>query len=272
MRKVFTLLETTATSWARAKHIGLGWTLVLAVALSSGCASNPPQPVTPQRPSFSSDTSTTSPGTVEVELGVSVDDQESVDSPVNLKWGATESTELFVGWSPYVRAAAGETEQGVGDVVIGTRVRVNEASGAKPSGAFQMAAKLPVADEDKQWGTGVVDFFGAAIATSVFGGSTVTGFYQLGVLSDPGATVDLSHGLSVAWAHPVATHLGGFVEITGVFTPSVDDETVFAIVGLGYSVRSNVALDAAGLVGLSPDAPDYLFTIGATVNVGKLLP
>jgi hypothetical protein len=237
------------------------------------CGSIPPQPVTPQRPSFSSDTSTTAPGTVEFEAGVSVDDNESVDSPLAIKWGATDNAELFLGWSPYVRSAVfGRIdEEGVGDIVVGTRVRFKEAQGRRPAGAFQLTTKLPLAESDKGLGTGLVDFFGAAIATGTVGRSTFVGFYQLGILSDPsGGDVDASHGIAFAWAHPVAHNLGGFIELTGVFIPSVKSEELFAIGGVGYNFRPNVVLDAAGLVGITDDAPDYLLTVGLTVNAGKL--
>ena len=247
--------------------------VAVPILFLAGCAGGlPPQPATPQRPSFSSDTGTVARNTFEVEVGLAVDDQDGLDTPVAAKWGATEATELFLGFSPYLRVDGGADDpSGAGDLVAGGRVRFLEEKGGRPSAAIQFAAKLPSADEAEGLGTGEVDAFGAGILTKTIDLTTLVGYYQLGVLGEPAATgVDLEHGLAVAVAHPLAGDLGGFVEVAGVFTPDQDSEAVFTTIGLGYSASASIVLDAAVAIGLSNDAGDFSATIGATANLGSI--
>jgi hypothetical protein len=260
------LAGARAASWPRRWR--LAW--VGPVLLLCGCASVPPAPVTPERPSYSSDTGTTAFGTLELEAGVLVGDESRVDTPVTVKWGTTESSELFFGWSPYLRVAsrAGD-ESGVGDLVLGTRVRFAEEDQRHPSAAVQLAAKLPTADDGKGLGTGLVDFFAAAIATRSLGRTTFNGFYQLGALSDPaGGNVIVEHGFAVAVGHPIVRDLGGFTELSLILTPEQKTEAVLWIVGAGYPVHPDIAFDSALFVGLTEDASKYAFTVGTTVNLG----
>jgi hypothetical protein len=132
-----------------------------------GCASWPPQqaPATPQRPTLSSDTNTTAHRTVEVEAGVLIDRHDEVDTPLALKWGMEENTELFASWSPF-RAInlPGPGVEGVGDLSLGLRHRFADESETTPSGAFQLSAKLPTGESNPGPGTGETDLFAALIA------------------------------------------------------------------------------------------------------------
>ena len=248
--------------------------LVLAVTCLTGCASLPPSPATPQRPSYSSDASTTAHQTVEIEMGLAADETDAIDSPVNVKWGATRATELFLGFSPYASIKPGpERESGFGDVIAGARVRFLDEREGRPAAAVQMTAKLPAADDGAGLGTGETDVFGAGILTKTFDRTTVVWFYQLGVLGNPAqADVDLEHGGAVAFARPIAQNLGGFVEFAGVFTPDQDITNVFTTIGIGYGLRANIILDAAIAVGLSDDAVDWVGNVGLTANLGSLVP
>ncbi|MDH3216413.1 MAG: hypothetical protein OEN01_09005 [Candidatus Krumholzibacteria bacterium] len=245
---------------------------IAQATLVYSCAAVPPAPVAPQRPSYSSDVTTTAPRTLEVEAGVFIDDEDMVDTPFAIKWGATETAELFVGWSPYVRVALREAdESGVGDFVLGTRVRFLEEGPRRPAAAFQLTTKLPAADKDSGLGTGLVDFFGAAIVTKAFDRTTVNGFYQLGVLSDPaGGNVILEHDLAIAVGHPIVQNLGGFTELSVILTPNQNNEAVLWTLGMGYVVHPNVAFDSAVFVGLTDDTSRFAITFGTTVNVGRI--
>jgi hypothetical protein len=209
---------------------------------------------------------------LELEAGVLVDDEDMIDTPFTFKWGATETSEIFFGWSPYIRVAARKgDESGVGDVVLGSRVRFVEEASRRPAAAFQLAAKLPSADTDSGLGTGLVDFFGAAIVTKAFDRTTFNGFYQVGVLSDPaGSNVIIEHGMALAVGHPIVQNLGGFTELTVILTPEQNNEAVLWVLGAGYGIHPSIAFDSALFVGLTDDATKFKITVGATVNLGSV--
>jgi len=246
--------------------------LVCALWMLPACSMTGRYAAAPQRPSFSSDTGTTAQGTIEAELGVAVDDQDQVDTPVTVKWGAGESSELFLSWSPYVRLE-GERDavEGAGDVVVGTRYRFTDEGENTPSAAFQLAAKVPTADDQDGLGSGEVDFALAGIVTKVINTATLVGYYEAGVLGVPSSgEVDIAHGIALAMGHPLLGRLNGFLEVAGVFIPDQDQSSVFSTLGAGYEWKTGLVLDSAVTIGLTDDASDLQFTIGTTINLGNL--
>ena len=86
------------------------------------------RPVTPQRPTYSSDTNTTAEGTVELESGLGASRDGDLSTPNTLKYGAGERTELFVGVSPFnVVERPGGDGVGFGDLLVGVRHRFLES-------------------------------------------------------------------------------------------------------------------------------------------------
>jgi len=178
----------------------LGW-------LVPGSVLAHPEAATPQRPSFSADPSTTAPGTLELEAGFVAAEAEQRDTPLTLKWGAGPSTELFLGWSPWVQA--GDLD-GVGDTVLGARHRfLHQDEGA--DFAFQLATKLPTADD--ALGSGLPDVQFALTSARTWGNWTGVAYLQTGFSGRPdtgSALVD--HALALALATPLGDRLSGFVE------------------------------------------------------------
>jgi hypothetical protein len=173
---------------------GGGIVLFLAAPWWPGCATVTPDPIFPQRASFCSDPSTTTHRSVEVEAGYLVSQGNTMDTPLLAKWGVTETAEVYLGWSPYIRLAErGEDPQGYGDLVLGSRIRFREESRHGPAAAFELFAKLPSA-QDADLGTGVVEVFVAGSVTKTFDLATLVGYYQLGVLTNPdGSDTLLEH-------------------------------------------------------------------------------
>lgn len=242
-------------------------------ALTLACSVAPPYTATPQRPSYSSDANTTAEGSIEVEAGVSLDDQDAVDLPVNLKWGATASSEVFVSASPYqhIDTGAGE-EDGASDLVVGTRIRFVDEGERRPALALQLATKLPTANDEKGFSSGETDFYAAGVLTKAYRGTTVVGFYQFGALGNPGAAdVDIEHGVAVALGRSLFRNVSAFIEMAGVLVPDQDVDAYFTTIGLGYAPRSHLVFDLAIATGLSDDASDFVATVGATMNLGNPL-
>lgn len=246
----------------------------LALLMSFSACSVPRSSPTPQRPTFSSDTSTTAHGTAELEAGVGIDPRDSFDSPLSLKFGLSEASEIFVGWSPYQWVErSGVDARGGSETLVGMRQRFLDESedSLRPSAAVQLATKLPTGSEKQGLSTGEVDFFAAGILTRTFTDTTVTGFYQLGFLGEPDdSDYDLEHGLAMAAATPAFENTSLFGELAAVVSPEQDREEVFTTLGMSYSLSDSLVLDAAVVVGLSSDAPDLQVLLGFTQNLGSV--
>ena len=165
-------------------------TFVLVCCFLAGCKITVPSdgqgaPATPQRPTFSSNTKTTAEGTLEIEGGLLIDWKDRIDTPFAAKYGATPTTEFFVGWSPYVNYdTMGIDGSSVGDTLIGVRQRMQSVADGEISSAFQLATKLPTSDEGEIGTTGEIDFFAAGIVDIDRPGLSLTGFGQLGFLGE----------------------------------------------------------------------------------------
>ena len=254
----------------------LFWVVVAAVG-AAGCRGTSdldPQPVTPQRPTFSSDTFTTAEGTVEVEVGVALDPTDSFDTPVTMKYGLSPTSEIFVGWSPYQWAETpGSNAEGVGDTVIGTRQRILQpAEEGGTAGAIQLATKLPTGSEREGLSSGELDLFASGILTRTVSNVGITGYYQLGFLGEADdSDFDLEHGFALAAGMPLIDEVSVFGEIAAVLAHEEDREEVFTTLGVGYALSPDFILDVAMVVGLSRDAADFAVLIGFTKNIGDVL-
>ncbi|MEM7516708.1 MAG: transporter [Planctomycetota bacterium] len=237
---------------------------------SLGCQ-GPGERVTPQRPTFTTDTQTTAVGTVELESGIGVDPGDSVDTPQTLKIGLEERTELSIGLSPYLKVERpGPDGEGISDLVVAVRHRIHTWPDTT-SAAVQIATKLTTADEGEGLGSGEMDFFLTGILTRQFDSVSVVGNYRLGLLGDPDDDdADAQHALSVAAGVPVSgLPASVFGEVTGIAS-DVAEDVVFGIFGGAYEIRPSLVLDAAIVVGMNDDAPDFQVLFGFTSNFGRL--
>lgn len=227
---------------------------------------------TPQRPTFSSDTSTTSPGTLEIEAGGTLDPGDEFSLPMNFKLGVSESAEVFVGWTPYQWVERqGQDGRGQGDVLLGTRQRLVDESESRPSFAYQLAGKLPTASERDGLGSGELDLFVAGIATKSLENITCTGYYQLGFLGEPDDDgFDLEHGAALSLAAPVIDQWSVFGEVAGTFHHEQSEYPVFTTIGMAYTPVGSVVFDCAAAIGLNSDAPDLQLNLGLTMNMGRI--
>jgi len=245
--------------------------IVLAL-LSAACVSpnTKPAAATPQRPLISRNTNTTAVGTLELEAGTAIDVGDSFMAPMTLKYGIDEDEELFISLSPInFMELPGSDAEGFGDLTIGMRRRL--WSQKEVAVAMQFATKLPTGDEDDGLSTGEIDFFGAAIVDYDLDlATTITGFYQFGVIGDPTDTdPGIQHVLAIAGRHTLNDDFGLFGEINGISDPgSLDPAT--AIFGITHPLSPGFIVDAGIQVGLNTDAPDARFLIGLTTNFGSI--
>lgn len=252
------------------RSVRSGLLVIGLVSLTAGCAGPPSRP-TPQRPTFSQNTSTTAPGSMELEAGVAVDPGDYLDSPVTLKYGISEDTELFGSMAPYVwEDFEGANGEGIGDLYLGVRQRFIDLGAEEQSFAYQLKTKIPTAPEEQGIGSGQMDFFAAGIMDYPLEKIWLTTFYQLGIIGEPAGDddPDLEHGLAFASNFAIDDSLGAYGEIAGVFTPERDSEQIFTTLGVTYPLTEGIVVDAGALIGLSRDAPDFEILLGITTNFG----
>ena len=250
---------------------------IVALTTLSACGGLPikPAPATPQRPTVSSSTATTAEHTFELEAGVVIDSGDTSAIATTLKYGTSDRTEIFASWSPWVFVEApGADGSGPGDLFLGTRHRLVDEVGPLPSLGFQGQVKLPTADEGEGLGTGEVDFLLAAIATKQLGRASLNGFYELGVLGDPGESgdTDLMHTLTAGGGFDLDDRSSVFGELVAQVAPAQNLTSIFAIGGGAWKFGDTFVLDAAVAIGLSEDAPEFQILFGATRNFGALGP
>lgn len=244
--------------------------LLLAV-VGGGCCFTDRAPATPQRPTVSFDTSTTAAGTVELESGVLVDPSDLVDTPLTLKYGTGDDTELFVGWSPLlVLDRQGSDATGSGDVVLGARHRLWQADGGLPSAAALFSAKLPAASTADGLGSGQPDVRVGGVLNRSVGPVNANLFYQYGALGVPGGGTTSEHTLTLTLGAGLADGVACFAELAGVFVPAASVDSVFLVTGVAFAPEPDLVLDAGITAGLSDDAPDLQLFVGCTVNFGRL--
>ena len=239
-------------------------------AVLSSCHGTGAAP-TPQRPTFSSDTSTTAEGTFELELGVAVDPADLFAVPATLKYGIGAGTEVFLGLPAYVHVEGQDTSQdieGTGDLLVGTRQRFVEFSDGS-SAALTLATKLPTADRSEGLSSGEIDFAGAlGWSKSHDSGLSTTAYYQLDALGRPSVGgVDLSHNVALAIGVPISAQFGAFAELVRSFTEDDTDPT-FGIAGLTFGSGASTVFDVAVQAGFDSDAPDVQLFLGVTTNLG----
>jgi hypothetical protein len=227
----------------------------------------------PQRPTFASDPNTTPAGSLQFDGGVTVDELDQLDTPLALRIGLGEASELFLGWSPYLRVdVADTTVSGAGDLVLGTRYRFLDEGDRRPATAVQIAARFPTADEEKFRGGGATDVFVAATLLKTWSRWSGVLYYQLGALGRPAETgVDVEHALAFLANIPLTSRLGIFGEATGIVPPGDDDLGFLGLLGAAYTPWINLVVDGAFGV-THADETSWYVTAGATVNVGTLFP
>lgn len=248
----------------------------------TGCVELSETIPTPQRPTVSSDTSTTRAGTLELEAGVDVDPDQAFVLPLTLKAGWNDTREVYVGWNAVEHYASGESPganapmtgvvEGAGDLYIGFRERFLSKPEAGATAAVQAEVKLPTAEDDV--GTGEVDFRAALIGNRAWERVSLNGYYRLGILGDPDENgFDFEHAITVAVGGAIAGPLGAFAEVAGILRNQEDGEDdpdqLITTVGLQWALTPEIVLDLGAAVGLSDDAPDLRIVGGLTWNLGR---
>lgn len=241
-----------------------------ALASLAACRAAPIEDhyATLERSSLYLSTATAPQGLLELEFGTTLDPDGAFASRLSATYGLTDRTEVFADAVPFASVdRPGTDARGVGDLVAGVTVRLLEEGAARPSAAFQLAAKLPIGEENDALSSGEIDVLPAAIATKRFGGATVTAVYRLGLLGDPDAAgAELEHSGSFSLATTLADRLAGFAALEGGWRPGSNTDELAARLGIAVSPTRRVLVDLAARIGID-DAPDLTLELGVLLGL-----
>ncbi|MBK7876429.1 MAG: transporter [Planctomycetes bacterium] len=247
--------------------------LFASLSLSAACHAVPAtEPVTAQRPFFSTDTGTPPSGSFEIEAGVVAEIDETLLLPTTLKYGAGERTELFLGWAPFQHVELeGPDSHGTGDVTLGAKHRLVDLAADHPGLAVQGSVKLPTGVREEGLGTGELDLLLGAAATQLFDGWSVSAYYQLDTFGEPGAGgPDVGHAVALAAASPLHERCSLFGEVVQAWVPEQDFAPAFTTLGVAWNPCRLLVLDLACVVALNDDVPGFQLAFGITENLGRL--
>lgn len=247
---------------------------LLAVgALAAGCATPADRVAAgPQRPTVSSDTSTTAPDSLEVELGASWDPSERFEVPTTWKYGAGEKSELFLDVPLYQRMDRSGVRDGddlVGDVLLGLRRRFYEDEHERFAAAWQLGVKLPTGDERAGLSSGETDLALAGILDAAAPPAGFTAFCELSV-QDPTDAADLLTTVALAAGVHTSEEQLLFLELAD-FWGELGDAHFLLTGGVARWLRKDLVIDAAVVLGSGADTPELQLVAGLTANLGAVV-
>ncbi len=170
---------------------------------------------------------------------------------------------------------SGDTTRSVGDLVLGTKMRLVKERLGMPAIAFRFAVELPNAGNQKGLSNDETNFYASLLAAKQIG--RLRGMASLGmaILGDPTATSSQDDLLTYG--------LGGFYRLhrqvdlaaevcgrTGPGGPGTDDQSH---VRLGLRIHAgNLSIDAAAVNGLTRDDGKAGFTFGLSYQFSLFHP
>ncbi|MFQ5676524.1 MAG: hypothetical protein ACE5G1_11550 [bacterium] len=204
----------------------------------------------PQRPSFSVNTTTTTKGWLEFEGGATFEDKSSA-TPVLFKIGATENLELFFGLTPIV-----DSGKDFEDLTVGSRWRFT-GDGQSPS----LGAQVAVTTFRSNFAAEIDYSFLFILSHSIHG----VGIDLNGGLNLPDSGDEQVFGI-LTLSKAVNSKFGVYGE---VFAENSNDMLVGSI-GCSFSATPRFVLDGAFNFNISNSDLDKQFLIGATTTLARI--
>ena len=246
------------------KRISWMGALLLALCLF------PPVPLFAARPLFTEDTGTVEKGSFEMELGFDAFREDNRDNDyipsMQLKYGLMEKMEVggTIGYL-WRDVHEGGSLDGWTDLFAYLKYRLWEEGEYYPAFALKPLVKLPTQTWREHTESRRADYALGAIFDKSFGKAALHFdlFYYL--IRDPGESDVLSTGVAAEYEFLKGWSGVGEVRYLRKLNTDRKDDLLFLNFGLKKEVGWAV-LDAAVNVGLNSAAPDYGFTIGATLK------
>jgi outer membrane putative beta-barrel porin/alpha-amylase len=232
------------------------------------------------RPSFSNSADTVPRGAVQIESGIEYSRERVAAAPAEqtlsldtlLRVGLGEHIEVRLDWAPFIRIRGEQDDTGPGDLTLGVKYRLLDAT---PGGSFAAVAvqplvKVPIAEPPL--GSGRPDFTLVGIASvqlpADFSLDVNLGIAALGQRHPSGY---LAQGqASGALTYRLTDRLSVYGELfffsqeerNGRHQFGTDD-------GLIYLVTPTIALDVAVQASLAGGGPDFAVRAGASFRFGR---
>lgn len=167
--------------------------------------------------------------------------------------------------------ATGDTTSDIGDLVIGTKVRIVAEGTSRPALGIRFATKLPNASNESGIGLDTTDFYASLLGAKTVQSVRIVGNVGVGILGDPtrGDRQNdvLAYGASFARAFSDATELvgelNGRINVRGGTPPPGTETRGHLRVGGRYT-RGLLRLDAAVTLGMTSRDPGVGLTAGFT--------
>lgn len=242
------------------------WSLALLAALGAGpeaVAQESPELVT-DRPDQTESSSVVPTGTVQVESGVLVTEDETELLGSLVRWGLAERLEVRFGWDGWIDrdVDGGPGAEGIGDGEVGVKVALALERGRRPETALLVSTSVPFQDDEV--GSGRADPSFRFLFSHTLPDGWALG-YNLGAAWDDD---DVAAEYTAALGRGVGERWGVFIELFGevpVDGPGGDAHSLDG--GVTYAVGPRLQLDLAGGVGLAGDAPDWFLGAGVSFRV-----
>ncbi len=250
-----------------------------------------------QRPLVTEDPETIGAGRVLVEFGVDrTQDQHFPVSgltgdlwtapSIGFSFGISSIAEIQIDGSPYQRlditrreaaplssrvTASGNVTEGVGNLVIGTKLRLMSETEKRPGLGIRLATALPNSSSESGLEPDVLNFYASVLAGKTTKSTRYVVNAGLGIFGDPTVgdrqTDLLIYGLSIAQAMGRGFELvaegNGRVRLNAD-DPDPNGENRLTFRGGARYTFGPGRIDAAAIIGATNTDPDIGFTIGYT--------
>jgi hypothetical protein len=250
----------------------------LALVAARGAAAAEGDALDPDRPDVSSSARTVGAGRVQLETGVLAERTRLAGAPTErrlaaemlLRIGLGEHLELRVDGEPIVRLRGADDATDVGDFRIGAKWRFFDGGDGAPMLALVPSVKLPTAPTPI--GSGKADY--AVVLVASFELPADFALDANAGLAANGQTRPSGHLLQALVSASLSRKLGPALNAFGeVFYDSREEwsgrDQVGIDAGVVWTVRPNIALDAAVGTSLYGRVPDVFVRAGGSVRFGR---
>lgn len=212
-------------------------------------------------------------GELELEGLADIDPGERVKSTIKINAGLGPGFEGAIGFAPYYSSGTGADSHGVGDVTVTAKYQYADGSAGRPYGIVEVEGRLPTSDAGPAGRNGETDFLMATSLGQAFGGYSLIGTYELGLLGERDLdSVVVEHGAVLAASFRINSDVRAFTEASMVYVPRAGVWEWYGGAGGGYHLSDALELQGALQFGLNDTAHDYLVVFGFAYELGPVFP
>lgn len=188
--------------------------------------------------------------------------------------GVSSNVELLFSYPLLLLEQEGQqSNYGSGDLTITGVFRLFRLGTIFPDCAFNIAVKLPNADDVKEFGTDETDFFIGGILSRKIGKGKLLINLEFAILGDPTAGATSQDDVlmyTLGSVYPIHENLSVLIEISGTEFSDTTNDRRFLRGGIAYTWKK-VLFDVGGAAGLTDQSGDYQVTLGGSITFGTAI-